>query len=501
MENGMVWVNEGSVLNDAGHMILTSYIDLRKPEDRTPITGLVRGCERKYALEDCETIMISTPARYRAYGEELILDVQEGLAKEETVIASQETAAHASRQRAVSDLNQALELLDSNIRPTYRESRTQTNKDYESLTYGKEWWVLCTSIKPDGEEWDNWRDTLPDSYDHVSEIGQPAKFAQALAHMVAEQIGPRGQDGSRRDTSDGAETEKTTHKTQWVMHGPVVYTDSVYHALDGITDNNHRMAALLFTKGRKHAAQKEYRFVVLNEGDEEETVILQISGMMRDALKQTEHGLIRHPPVPLNTCERPENAPHKSTYETSKPIVKRRTTRLKSAEREEWKFEVRGSDGEVLSSDTGLRESVKEKTVTQDQVPERNELEMPAHVSRGHLGTEEDTLSIPDPLGSAGDGGKDKSDEELVKELSLEEFEFSDQDSEDDRLAIPVKTVTGRVYKSFEEMLNDPTYPMSPMGKVWQEDANTPDEITKTYRAIAVLDMKMRHLKSSFGRT
>ena len=115
MENEMIWVNEGFVLSDAGHMIVTSYIDLRKPEDRTPIKGLVRGCERKYALEDCGTIMLSKPARYRSYGEELILDVQEGLAKEETVIALQATAAQASRQRSVSDLNQTLELLDSSI--------------------------------------------------------------------------------------------------------------------------------------------------------------------------------------------------------------------------------------------------------------------------------------------------------------------------------------------------------------------------------------------------
>ena len=343
MENEMVWVNEGSVLNDAGHLIVTSYIDLRKPEDRTPITGLVRGCERKYALEDCETIMISNPARYRSYGDELILDVQEGLAKEETVIVSQETAAQASRQRAVSDLTQALELSDSGMRLSLKESHTNT--DYESLTYGKEWWVLCTSIKPDGEEWDSWRTTLPKSYDHISEIGQPAKFAQALAHMVVEQIGPRGQDGSMRDTTEGAETEKTMHKTQWVMHGPVVYTDSVYNALNGITDSKHRIAASIFTKGRKHAPQKEYRFAVLNEGAEEKKVILQISGMMKDALKQTEHGLIRHAPVRLNDCASWETGTPKSTNETPRPIVKQKTIRQRSTKREEWKFESRDQTG------------------------------------------------------------------------------------------------------------------------------------------------------------
>jgi len=44
-------------------------------------------------------------------------------------------------------------------------------------------------LEPNDEEWESWRATLPGDYDHVSEIGQPAKFAQALARMVTEKIG------------------------------------------------------------------------------------------------------------------------------------------------------------------------------------------------------------------------------------------------------------------------------------------------------------------------
>ena len=90
------------------------------------------------------------------------------------------------------------------------------------------------------------------------------------------------------------------------------------------------------------------------------------------------------------------------------------------------------------------------------------------------------------------------NDEDVVRELALDEFEWDEKNAEDDELAIPIRTVTGRVYKSFEEMMSDPTYPMSPMGKIWQEDANTPDEITKTYRAIDVLDMKMRDVEEQY---
>ena len=58
------------------------------------------------------------------------------------------------------------------------------------------------AIRPKGEDWDRWSATLPDDYDHVSEIGQPAKFAEALARMVTEQIAAHGSDARLRITTD-----------------------------------------------------------------------------------------------------------------------------------------------------------------------------------------------------------------------------------------------------------------------------------------------------------
>ena len=499
MENDMVWINEGFSLNDAEHIIMTSYIDLRAPGNRTPITSLVRGCERKYALEDCETIMISNPSRFREYGEELILDVQEGLAREEAVVTTQDAVIESTRQRAVSQLNEALELLDTSFRLTHSESNTKTNTDTEtkSFTYAKEWWVFCTSIQLATDDWEAWRGTLPKDYDHVSVIGQPAKFAQALANMVADQLGPQLSEGSMTSSTGGLETEKTNHKVQWVLHGPVVYTDSVYDLLEGITNNEQRVAAQIFVKDREYAAQQEYRFAVLNEGAEQETVILQISGMMNDALNQTDHGLVRHARVPLTSGAALETESPLGNIEGPKPIAKQATARKRSAKREEWRFEARAPDGEVLSSHGGLRESVKEQTVTWSQEFEGDESQEPTHNGQGEHVTEK-PLSVSNPLESIGVPSKEQSDEEVARQLALDEFELDERDSEDDEPAIPIRTVTGRVYKSFEEMLSDPTYPMSPVRKVWQEDVNTPDEITKTYRAIDVLDMKMKDIEEQF---
>ena len=179
MDNEIIWVDEGFALPDEGHLVQTSFVDLRKPEDRLPITSLVRSCERRYALEQGEILLVSKPTRFQQYGEELILDPQEGLAKEETVIETKGTAADISRQRVSADLDEAVCLLNSPFRVSHTETHTNTNS--QTLTYENDWWIFCTAIKPNDHDWGKWRSTLPQEYDHVSEIGQPAKFAQALA--------------------------------------------------------------------------------------------------------------------------------------------------------------------------------------------------------------------------------------------------------------------------------------------------------------------------------
>ena len=44
MDSKMLWINEGYVLDEAGHLISTSYVDLRAPGSRRTIQTLVKGC-------------------------------------------------------------------------------------------------------------------------------------------------------------------------------------------------------------------------------------------------------------------------------------------------------------------------------------------------------------------------------------------------------------------------------------------------------------------------
>lgn len=485
----MLWINEGFVLDDAGNLLTASFIDLRDEGERAVIRSLVKGCRREHALEDGETVLISKPERFREYGVALIRDDQEGLAKVEQVTLEAETPEEAAKRRATADVNDALEIVGSTIKSVHRvESRRRTTQS-KSFSYGKDWWIFCASIRPEDGDWDAWRATLDDDYDHVSEIGQPAKFAQALGRMVTEQIGPRGKEGWLTGTSDGAVGAKTKHKSQTVIHGPVVYTDRLFETIVDEEDELRRMAACLFAKPISHSAQREYRFVVLNGGAPEETVLLKISGMMRDALKPQGRGLIRPTPAPAETVGEDGAVLPRPIKGSERQEYKRATVTERKEEREERRLETRDSEGQVLSSDVKRRESVKEKIAT-------TELETdgrgPRELHRAEE-LEEAGRLLPVPESEREQKKTDGGDDEdaVAKEVALEERDWDDGHGRDEFDIPVVHRGSGRRFQSFGEMLEDPTAPMSPFAKTWEASACSPEEIVRSYGAVATLALKI----------
>ena len=485
----MLWINEGFILDDAGNMLTTSYIDLRDEGERTVIRSLVKGCSREHALEDGETVLISKPERFREGWVALIRDEQEGLAKEELVTLEAETPEEAAKRRATADLNDALQLVGSRMKSVHRVEYSRRKTQSESFSYGKDWWIFCASIRPDDGDLDAWKATLDENYDHVSEIGQPAKFAQALARMVTEQIGPRGKDAWLTGTSDGAAGARTKHKHQCVIHGPVAYTDRLYETIVGEEDEVRRMAACLFAKPMTHAAQREYRFVVLNGGAAEETVLLTISGMMRDALAPSEGGLIRPSPAPAATVGEDGAVMPRPMQSSTTQRYKRATVKERKEEREETRLETRTSDGQVISSDVKQRESVEERVATKDlETDDRGIPDLRRGEEREDAGWERSDLDVEQE--SEEPDGRDDEDA-VAKELALDEREWNDEHGRDEFVLPVVHRGSGRTYKSFGEMLEDPSAPMSPFAKTWEVSACSPEEIVKSYGAVATLALKI----------
>ena len=394
------------------------------------------------------------------------------------------------------DMNEAHELSNSSIRWVQTVTSSSSNTKSKNLAYGKEWWIFCTSMAPDNEDREAWRTTLPEEYDHVSEVGQPAKFAEALARMVTEQIGPQGGDGWLKQTTDGAEAEQTKHRSQWVIHGPVVYTDHVYDTLVDDGDGIKWLAASIFTKSSKYAAQREYRFAVLCEGADEETVLLRISGMMRDALKRIEGGLIRVAPQPAEVAGEDQSKPSLRQGATRTSTYEHKTMTERLTEREEWHRETR-TNGQVDSSEGERQERVKERTVTQEHQAGGDD----DHLI-GRVGRDDDVTTKESPESELGDDlgvpALEQGEKKAVQEIALEEGEWNDGRPGDSFTIPVVHRGTGRTYKSFEDAFNDPAYPMSPMKTTWQEKRSSPDEIAKTYGAVETLVYKIANVREEF---
>ena len=53
----MLWITEGYMQDDAGNLVMTSYVDVRELGSRTPIRALVKGCRREHALESNEPVV------------------------------------------------------------------------------------------------------------------------------------------------------------------------------------------------------------------------------------------------------------------------------------------------------------------------------------------------------------------------------------------------------------------------------------------------------------
>ena len=39
----------------------------------------------------------------------------------------------------------------------YRREHSSRKTQRKSFAFGKEWWISCTSIRPNDDEWDYWR--------------------------------------------------------------------------------------------------------------------------------------------------------------------------------------------------------------------------------------------------------------------------------------------------------------------------------------------------------
>lgn len=258
---------ESSFVNDNDHLIQVWHVDLRESGERSPVGTLIKGCERKHAIEHGAQVRIATQAKFRDSGEGLIRDGFEAFVSRTEEVREIVEQPHARWEaqlflQAVADASEQLQI----PMQLTNLSMTTTRKTTDSVTYGRHGWIFSTSIEPTDEgQWAKWRRSMPDSYDHVSQIERPREFAGALGSMLAEQVGPRGKEQSIELTLSDNTDINARYPTQMVVHGPVVYVEDPYEVIAHAPEGADSMFRWVFVKGIEYRDQREYRFALWSE--------------------------------------------------------------------------------------------------------------------------------------------------------------------------------------------------------------------------------------------
>ena len=288
--------HEGYYLTDDDHMVGVIHVDLRPHGDREPAKTLVKGCHEDHAIELSRRLRVSKPTFFRDHGKGLIMDSGETRI-ERTATTTREVDNSTELQEAINEWLRLKGLSDT-MEVTVRESTIRiTDTDVDTYSFGTNGWIFSTSMEPrNDEEWRRWHDAMDEDYDHVSHIYRPREFARALGSMVVDQLGPQGQEDEFTHSFHGQEVRKTHHRTQLIIHGPVLYVEDPYAVF--VADDDNRPSAeimqsfaslifhTVFVKGIEHRDQREYRFVIWTEEEPADaTVDLDVSMAMLSAMQ------------------------------------------------------------------------------------------------------------------------------------------------------------------------------------------------------------------------
>ena len=322
---------------------------------------LAKVSEPKYDLRTCNSVRLSRPSVFQHTGEVLVRDQQEGRAQTLTEEVTEGPAVPlAQMDRRIRALNAGLRLSHAKVSVTGTATKKNTSSARSAVTFGKDWLIYCTSLRPDPADEQTWRRTFPDSYTTVVPIHRPTQFAQALGLGACEHIGASGDPGPVTGTFHGFKAYKVYRTSQIVLHGPVLYLDSPYRCIEEASPGWEKICSMIFVKSREYAAQREYRFAMLSvPADAGEVVDLPVSGMLRDSLLPAAS-------LPdVNTTDPVKAVPDDRVADKPRETSRGYTYTRRRVRRESGNWSGAGPDSQRM------REDVVEETVTSpEEIPE-----------------------------------------------------------------------------------------------------------------------------------
>ncbi|MCY4555301.1 MAG: hypothetical protein OXF79_02715 [Chloroflexi bacterium] len=236
-------LSEGFFFAPDGSAVNTIYMDLAGTHDYGK-QSLVKLGRKRHRLASYKSIRLSRPSVFRADSEGLIADEREGV-------------VDLDRQGGPGEIH-----------------------------FGRDTLIYCVSLWPPGGNLRVLRRAFPADYNGASRICRPRQFAQAVGLAMCEHLGAHGAVQPFRDQFDGFGTRHYERVALGLVHGPVLYSDQKARLVMMAETPLERLATLLLTKPSSHAAQDEYRYIVMQVPEHlGEVVDLPVSGMMRDCLR------------------------------------------------------------------------------------------------------------------------------------------------------------------------------------------------------------------------
>lgn len=353
---------EGAFFAPQGNYVHTVYVDLSGKVEADDL-HLVKATETQYDLATASSIRLSRPGVFRDKGEVLIQDEQEGRARisssEAVEVPNEESGLLGAR---ISALNAGLELSRTKMSLSRRAPQTRSKSSSQAVTFGADWLIYCTSMRPSKDREDAWRRSFPDSYTRFTPVYRPTQFAQGLGLGVCEHIGVRGKAEPARGTFTGFGTVEDRRRGQIVVHGPMLYVDSPYQCIERAEPGWEKLSAMIFLKSRErdYAAQMEYRFVMLSIAPEiGEVFDLPVSGMLRDCLLPVKYP--EGEPEKVMAVVSKDGAPASEERETGRSYTYSR--RITRGRRSSW-------NGEQADAEESSEEVVEERVTSPEEVPE-----------------------------------------------------------------------------------------------------------------------------------
>ena len=299
-----VW-SEGFIVDDAGCLIHTYQVNVPGPASESSADGwplfrpvLVKVCEQQHLIDTCATLLLRKPKDFRDAGETLMSDPEEArVSREWTTDERLNDATEMARARLLDEeANRGSELVGSTMKSTTNEVKSRRSRR-STVDRGSSGWLWCSAVEPTNDaEWVRLCSDLPAAHDQYWTFRSPRMFARALGAMVVDQLGPLGR---MSNLTHSPANDVTLHKSLTVFHGPVAYVKDPYgYVAESATPLEHLLRPL-FVKRLEYEHQREYRFVVWDEGEPKEgPKLLNASPALLETTRGLASGLV---PVPRST--------------------------------------------------------------------------------------------------------------------------------------------------------------------------------------------------------